>query len=99
MTAGNADMPEWSTRRLRISPDAMESRVGDETVILHLGNDTYFGLDALGTRIWEMLRDGHDLAAILDHIATAYQAARSTVEADLRLFIEDLIAHGLLEDS
>ena len=76
----------------------MESRVGDETVILHLGNDTYFGLDALGTRIWEMLRDGHGVPAILDRIAADYQAARATVEADVRLFVEDLFAHGLLED-
>ncbi len=30
-------------------PDAMESRLGEETVILHLGSGTYFGLDAVGT--------------------------------------------------
>jgi hypothetical protein len=34
----------------------MESRLGEETVILHLGSGVYFGLDAVGTLVWEAIR-------------------------------------------
>lgn len=34
-------------------PDAMESRLRDETVILHLQSGIYFGLDTVGTVVWE----------------------------------------------
>lgn len=39
-------------------PDAMESRLGEETVILHLGSRTYFGLDAVGTLVCEAMAGG-----------------------------------------
>ena len=38
-------MTDMLARRLTVSPQATDSRVADETVILHLGNDTYYGLD------------------------------------------------------
>ena len=40
------------------------SRVGAETVLLHLENGTYYGLDAEGTFVWDLLRDGSNLAEI-----------------------------------
>jgi hypothetical protein len=37
--------------KLTISTNAVARLVGDDTVILHLGSGTYFGLDAVGARI------------------------------------------------
>ena len=39
-------------------PDAMASKVGDEKVMLHLGNATYYGLDPIGSVIWDGLCEG-----------------------------------------
>lgn len=79
-------------RRLVPSPDALASRVGDETVILHLGNDTYFGLDPVGTRIWELAGESLSLAQIRDRIVEEYEADPAQVE-------EDLLRHGMLMDA
>jgi hypothetical protein len=92
-------MPNLLSRRLACSSDAIESRVGEETVILHLGNDTYYGLDALGTRIWELLKAGTPLPAIRDQLAGEYGVGADQVEADMRRFLEDLLAHDLLVDA
>jgi hypothetical protein len=85
------------SRPLAPSPEALESRVGEETVILHLGNGTYYGLDAVGTRIWEMLGQGLALPAIRDRLAADYAVEPAAVEADMRLFLDDLLAHRLLD--
>ncbi len=81
------------------SPDAVESAVGDETVILHLVNGTYYGLDPVGTRIWRMIGDGHGDARHLPAAGrTNIGVDLATIEADARKFLTDLEAQGILVD-
>ena len=79
-------------------PDAMESRLGEETVILHLGSGVYFGLDAVGTVVWEAMTGGQpptpaDLCA---HVRGAFSDAPDTVEADVTAFLQQLLTHDLI---
>lgn len=80
------------------SSQTIESRVGDETVLLHLENGTYYGLDAVGTLIWEMLKEGITLTAVCEAIAKEYGVAGAAVEADTRHFLGDLKAQNILVD-
>ncbi len=91
-------MDDLLSRRLRPSPQAIETALGAETVILHLGNDTYYGLDAVGTRIWAGLKDGVGLPTLRDRIAGDFAVDPARVEADMRRFLGDLLAHDLVDD-
>lgn len=91
-------MTDILNSRLVPSDQAIESRVGDETVLLHLENGTYYGLDAVGTRIWEMLKEGMALLSICEAVALEYGVASEAVEADARRFLGDLKAHDILVD-
>lgn len=92
-------MTEILTRRLAPSPDAMESAVGDETVILHLKNGAYYGLDAVGTEIWGLLKQGLDPLTICAKIAADHGVDRSVVEVDATRFLTDLQAHDIIHDA
>ena len=89
-------MTDILDRRLCPSPDAAESAVGDETVILHLKNGTYFGLDSMGTRIWALLKDGMAPSAICARLCADYGADPETVETDVREFLSDLQANDIV---
>lgn len=91
-------MSDILDRILTPSPDAVESAVGDETVILHLVNGTYFGLDAVGTRIWALLKEGVATPAICRRLADEYGVDLATIEADARKFLSDLEAQGIVVD-
>ena len=91
-------MTDILTRPLVPSDDAVESAVGDETVILHLVNGTYYGLDPVGTQIWRMMRDGVAMAEICRRLAEEYQVDLATIEDDARNFLTDLEAQGILVD-
>ena len=91
-------MTDILQRRLTPSADAVESPVGDETVILHLTNSTYYGLDAIGTRIWSMLKEGLTPDAICESLATEYGIAQEVIEADARRFLEELEAQNMIVD-
>ncbi|MCL6682822.1 PqqD family protein [Sphingomonas alba] len=78
------------------STDAVESAVGDETVILHLKSGTYFGLDAVGTRIWAMVKDGVATADIAKCLTEEFDVTQAIAEADARRFIGELKANDIL---
>ena len=71
----------------------------DEMVLLHLASSTYFGLNPLGARIWQLLDTKRSRS--LDDICRAVQAEYDVEEADLRgdlaRFTQSLSAHGLIE--
>lgn len=89
-------MTDPLTQTFTCAPEAVDSSVGDETVILHLGNDTYYGLDPLGTRIWTMLKDGQQPPAIFDTLLAEYDVSADVLEPDMRKFLTDLLAHDIL---
>ena len=89
-------MTDILTRALNPSEQVVDTEVGDETVLLHLGNGTYYGLDALGTRIWAQLRQGISASAICAAIAEDYGIGQAEAEADARRFLADLEAHDIL---
>lgn len=91
-------MTDILQRRLTPSPDAATSAVGDETVILHLVNGTYYGLDPVGTRIWALLKAGVATADICRQLGEEYAVDLPTIEADARKFLTDLEAQGILID-
>lgn len=75
---------------------AIESRVGDETVILHLESGMYFGLDPVGTRIWEILAGGATPAAIRARMQDEFDVAPEVLRADVQVFLESLLAHEIV---
>lgn len=91
-------MTDILARHLAPSPDAAESAVGDETVILHLVNGTYYGLDPVGTEIWGMIKQGVLMPDICRQLAEEYGVDLPTIEADARKFLTDLEAQGILVD-
>ena len=91
-------MTDILARTLVPFPDAVESAVGDETVILHLVNGTYYGLDPVGTRIWGMIGEGMATPDICQRLAEEYRVDLATIEADTREFLTDLEAQGILVD-
>ena len=52
--------------KVNVPPEVMARTVGDETVILDLTSGTYFGLDPVGARIWQLLTEGKSLSAVCD---------------------------------
>ncbi len=83
--------------RVSIPAEVMARQVGDETVILDLASGTYFGLDPVGARIWELLGEGNTLSRVRDEMLEEYDVSREQLEADLLRISEELLGKGLVE--
>jgi hypothetical protein len=55
------DVNHWNMNlsdKVSIPTQVMARTVGDETVILDLANGTYYGLDPVGARMWQLMSEG-----------------------------------------
>jgi len=86
------------TPRLRAAiPDAVLVRVlGDESVLLNLETESYFGLDAVGTRMWNAIATAPNLAAALAQLADEYEVERAELHRDLSALVRELAGAGLV---
>jgi hypothetical protein len=81
---------------ISIPTDVMARQVGDETVLLHLGSGSYFGLDPVGTRIWHLLSEGKTPPDIRDLLVTEFEVTREQLERDIERLLLELLAQGLI---
>ena len=82
--------------RVAIPKPVMARQVGDETVILDLATGTYFGLDPVGTRMWQFIGEGRTMGEICEALLAEFEVTRETLELDVAALLEDLRSRGLV---
>jgi hypothetical protein len=78
------------------NPDAMTSSVGVETVILHFTAGTYFGLDEVGTRIWQLVQTRRSVREIRDTLLEEYDVDEARCARAVDSLLASLAEHGLI---
>lgn len=74
--------------------------MGSEYVLLHLESGTYFGLDRIGARFWEMLQQrASTIAVIRDQLLGEYDVTEARLEEDLLALASELLEHNLIARS
>lgn len=92
-------MPDLLHTPWRVSDQAIANAVADETVILHLGNGTYYGLDPIGARLWEAIQAGESPASVCEGLLATYDVEPDRLAEDLRTLLADLAANDLIEQA
>ena len=83
--------------RARRSDDVLFQVVGGEAVLLDLRREQYFGLNPVGTRIWQLLADDAPLQSVFETICNEYAVAPESARQDLIELIEQLAAADLVQ--
>lgn len=86
---------------LMVSPGCnhMACEMNGETVLLNLQNNIYFSVSGVGRDIWDLINKGLSPEEILDALVEDYDVDRAVCREDVKKFIDDLAAHGLVEVS
>lgn len=83
-------------QRASIPEDVMIRDVSGESVLLNLNTETYFGLDDVGTRMWQALNQSETVRQAHEILTTEYDVDPDTLQKDLLNLITELTEHGLL---
>jgi hypothetical protein len=86
-----------SDRLLRI-PLLVHFQILDgDGILLDLRNQLYFGLDDVGVRIWELVRETGSEQGIYEALVKEYDVPPEEIRRDLAEWLDDLIERKLLE--
>jgi hypothetical protein len=76
--------------------DVLLQEVQGESVLLNLSSGRYFGLNEVGTRIWQACTTSPTLQEAAETLVAEYDVEPERLRQDLRELVEKLVEHGLL---
>ena len=91
-TGPGPDLPHT----VSIPADVLWQQVDDEVVVLDAAAGEYRGLNDVGSRMWMALEESPDVATAYEQLCELYEIDQDTLRRDLAVFIERLIATGML---
>ena len=81
----------------RLSERVLSVPVEDESILLDMGSEKYFGVRGAMRHLLEGLRDGLSLDAMVADTCARYRVAPEVARQDLETVLPKLIAAGIVE--
>ena len=91
----SSTMPDVSGR-LRVHRSVLSRELAGETVLLNLESGVYYGLDAVGTRAWNLLAEERTLADVCTIMLEEFEVTHDTLQQDLTTLVRELCEKQLL---
>ena len=89
-------MPATLPQSVTISPDVLFQELNGEAVLLDLKTELYYGLDDIGTRMWQLLESNGQVEAACARLLQEYEVDETTLKQDLAELIDMLAEAGLI---
>jgi hypothetical protein len=80
----------------QLNDRALCRQIDDEAVVLDLDSGVYYGLNATGTRVWQLLEQHLPVSQMGDRLLEEFEVDSQCLQADLQELLGDLLAKGLL---
>jgi hypothetical protein len=71
--------------------------LGEESAILNLKNSVYYGMNPIGTRVWNLLKEPRSVGELRDALLGEYEVDAKLCERDLLDLLEKMKSEGLIE--
>lgn len=82
---------------VRIKEDVLFNDLQGEVVILELETGTYFGLDPVGSRAWQLIQEFGCLESVRDVMLQEFEVSAERLWEDLHALVTRLRESGLVE--
>ena len=82
--------------KLEIPETTLFQELDGECVLLNLANESYYGLNETGTRMWDVLSDSDSISNALDVLTKEYETDEKTLRTDLYQLIDELLKNQLV---
>jgi len=84
-------------QKVTFSETVFAQEVDGEMVLLDMESENYFGLDEVGTAIWQAMQEYGSLQEVFDTLLEQYDVEAEVLEHDLADFVGKLVESGLVE--
>ena len=84
-------------KKVTFADTVFAQEVDGEMVLLDMNSENYFGLDEVGTAIWQAMQEKETLQEVLDVLLEQYEVESDVLEKDLSNFVDKLVESELVK--
>ena len=74
----------------------VQSKIGEEVVMLDMESGFYFGLNSVASVIWGLLADEIAFEILIDQLMTQFEVERSLCEADTKELLDQMLEKNII---
>ena len=82
--------------RPRRQQQIIAQKGSDEVLLFNMDDGSYYALNEVGSRIWELCDGAHGVAQLVSLLAKEYDAPAKIIEMDILEVLEDLRSKNLI---
>jgi hypothetical protein len=79
-----------------VHPSVICRELSGETVLLNLESGVYYGLDAVGTRVWQLLQQGKTIDGVCEVMLEEYDVTPDVLRDDVFRLVSELRERGIV---
>lgn len=83
--------------KLTRNNDIIFSDMDGETVMMSIDNGEYYGINPIGSRIWNALETPHTPSEIIDMLLPHFDVTREQCLKDVIPFLERMVEKGIIK--
>ena len=84
-------------KKVTFSDTVFAQEVDGEMVLLDMNSENYFGLDEVGTAIWQAMQEKESLKEVFEVLLEQYEVEEDILKKDLETFVGKLEESGLVK--
>jgi Coenzyme PQQ synthesis protein D (PqqD) len=94
----SSTMPPTIDENTRIArnENLLVTPVHNETLMMEVASERYYGLDAIGSAIWRRIDTPRTFGALVDDLAKEFAAERDTIARDVAAFLATMAEHNIV---
>ena len=81
-----------------LSDEQVSTSLGQETVILGMGDGVYYGLDAVGARVWALLATPRRVSELVRAVVEEFDVTSEQCERDVLALLDELSERRLVRE-
>ena len=82
----------------QVNTEVLSSKIDEDTILMSIEADSYFGLDPIGSRIWELLsKQPATTDELVVLLKQEYDINETTCREHVQEFIDDMSAKKLIK--
>ena len=83
-------------QKITFADTVFAQEVDGEMVLLDMNSENYFGLDEIGTAIWQAIQEKETLQEVFELLLEQYDVEPDLLKKDLLAFVNKLVKHRIV---
>ncbi|MGK0190718.1 MAG: hypothetical protein ACI9R3_006548 [Verrucomicrobiales bacterium] len=89
-------MPIVSESKLKLADEVLFRDFEEESVLLNLADESYYGLDRVGTEMWKAVSETASVGEAISRMMDGYDTDEETIKTDFIRLMNELCEKGIV---